>query len=104
MTFHIYLMKINHEIYFSWQAQYLVMFEGHSGCSAHCKLNEVSCVATIKHKCRSFIVLCIPEIAPRNVSDVSCVATIKHECCSSIVFCIPELAPRNSNMLRQSNK
>ena len=60
-------------------------------------VNDVSCVATIGHKCRSFIVFCSPEVALRNVSEVSCVATIKHECCSSIVCCIPEFAPRNVN-------
>ena len=32
--------------------------------------NGVSCVATIKHERRSFIVSCIPEIAPCN--DVQC--------------------------------
>ena len=26
------------------------------------------------------------RVAPRNVNDVSCVATIKHECRSSIVL------------------
>ena len=40
---------------------------------------------------------CIPEIALGIVNDVSCVATIKHECCSYIVCCVPELAPRNVN-------
>ena len=28
---------INHEIHFSWQAQYSVMLEDDTGCSAHCK-------------------------------------------------------------------
>ena len=28
---------INHEIHFSWQAQYLVKLEAESCCSAHCK-------------------------------------------------------------------
>ena len=31
----------------------------------------------------------VTPVAPRNVNDVSCVATIKHECRSSILFCIP---------------
>ena len=29
--------RIQHEIHFSWQAQYLLQLEGNSGCSAHCK-------------------------------------------------------------------
>ena len=32
-----YAMRINHEIHFAWQAQYLVKLEGHACCSAHCK-------------------------------------------------------------------
>ena len=31
------VMCINHEIYFAWQAQYLVRLEGVDCCSAHCK-------------------------------------------------------------------
>ena len=30
-------MRINHEIHFAWQAQYLVRLEGVDCCSAHCK-------------------------------------------------------------------
>ena len=33
----LYVMPINHEIDFAWQAQYLVRLEGHACCSAHCK-------------------------------------------------------------------
>ena len=29
--------RINHEIHFSWQAQYLVKLEDNSCCSAHCQ-------------------------------------------------------------------
>ena len=29
--------RINRDIHFSWQAQYLVMLEGDACCSAHCK-------------------------------------------------------------------
>ena len=29
--------RINYEIYFAWQAQYLVRLEGDFACSAHCK-------------------------------------------------------------------
>ena len=29
--------RIQHEIHFSWQAQYLVKLEDDSCCSAHCK-------------------------------------------------------------------
>ena len=32
-----YVMWINHEIDFAWQAQYLVRLEGVDCCSAHCK-------------------------------------------------------------------
>ena len=32
-----YAMRINHEIHFAWQAQYLVRLEGVGCCSAHCK-------------------------------------------------------------------
>ena len=32
-----YLMRINHEIDFAWQAQYLVRLQGDACCSAHCK-------------------------------------------------------------------
>ena len=31
-----YVTRINHEIHFSWQAHYLVRFEGDFSCSAHC--------------------------------------------------------------------
>ena len=52
----------------SWQARYLVKFEGGFSCSAQCK-SDVSCVATVKHECRPSVVLCMPEVAPRNVLD-----------------------------------
>ena len=32
-----YVMRINHEIHFAWQAQYLVKLEDDLCCSAHCK-------------------------------------------------------------------
>ena len=32
-----YLMRINHEIHFAWQARYLVKLEDESCFSAHCK-------------------------------------------------------------------
>ena len=32
-----YVMRINHEIHFAWQAQYLVRLEGVDCRSAHCK-------------------------------------------------------------------
>ena len=31
-----YVTRINHEIHFSWQAQYLVKLEDDSCCCAHC--------------------------------------------------------------------
>ena len=34
-------------------------------------------------------------VAPRNVNDVSCVESIKHECRSCILLFIPYVAPRN---------
>ena len=33
-----YVTSINHESHFSWQVQYLVMFEGNVCCSTHCLL------------------------------------------------------------------
>ena len=30
--------RINHEIHFSWQAQYLVSLDKDTCCSAHCKM------------------------------------------------------------------
>ena len=32
-----YVMRINHEIHFAWQAQYLLKLEDDFCCSAHCK-------------------------------------------------------------------
>ena len=32
-----YVADINHESNLTWQAQYLVTFQGESCCSAHCK-------------------------------------------------------------------
>ncbi len=32
-----YVMRINQEIHFAWQAQFLAQLEGDSGCFAHCK-------------------------------------------------------------------
>ena len=32
-----YVIRINHEIHFAWQAQCLVRLEGVDCCSAHCK-------------------------------------------------------------------
>ena len=32
-----YVMRINHEIHFAWQAQYLVKLGDDPCCSAHCK-------------------------------------------------------------------
>ena len=32
-----YETRINHEIHFAWQAQYLVKLESDFCCSAHCK-------------------------------------------------------------------
>ena len=32
-----YVTRINHEIHFAWQAQYLLKLKGDSCCSAHCK-------------------------------------------------------------------
>ena len=32
-----YVTRISHDSHFAWQAQYLVMLEDATGCSAHCK-------------------------------------------------------------------
>ena len=32
-----YVTRINHDIHFAWQAQYLARLEADCGCSAHCK-------------------------------------------------------------------
>ena len=32
-----YAMRINHEVHFAWQAQYLLKLEAAFCCSAHCK-------------------------------------------------------------------
>ena len=32
-----YVSRINHDIHFAWQVQYLVKLEGDSCCSAYCK-------------------------------------------------------------------
>ena len=32
-----YVTRINHEIHFAWQAQYLVKLEGDACCLTHCK-------------------------------------------------------------------
>ena len=32
-----YVMRINHEIHFAWQARSLVRLDGDACCSAHCK-------------------------------------------------------------------
>ena len=41
--------RIQHEIHFSWQAQYLVRLEDVACRSAHCKYS-VSCVKRIQHE------------------------------------------------------
>ena len=43
------------------------------------------------------IAFCILEIVLHNVNDVSCVAAIKHEFFSSIAFCTPKVGRRNVN-------
>ena len=32
-----FVSRINHEIHFAWQAQYLVCLDNDTCCSAHCK-------------------------------------------------------------------
>ena len=44
-----YVMRINHEIHFAWQAQYLLKLEDDSCCFAHCK-NDFSYVMRINHE------------------------------------------------------
>ena len=40
--------RINYEIHFSWQAQYLVCLDDDTCCSAHCR--SVSCVTRLNHE------------------------------------------------------
>ena len=69
-----YVMRINHEIHFAWQAQYLVKLEGDSCCPAHCKWRFIceadqSCILRGRRSiCWSWIVT---PVAPRMVNDVS---------------------------------
>ena len=66
-------------------------------------VNDISCVWTVKHECRSSIVFCIAEVARRNVLDASRVATIKRAStgwhfavlCNSLLYCVV----RSSNFL-----
>ena len=78
-----YVMRINHEIHFAWQAQYLVKLEDDSCCSAHCKWPFI-CDAD-----QSWDSFCVAGavfgevggwlVAPRIVNDVSYVMRINHE-------------------------
>ena len=61
--------RIQHEIHFSWQAQYLVRLEDDTSCSAHCKFH----FAWQAH----YLVKTL--VAPRIVNDVSYVMRINHE-------------------------
>ena len=42
-----FVSRINHEIHFSWQAQYLVSLDYDACCSAHC----ISCLTRINDEC-----------------------------------------------------
>ena len=42
-----YVRRINHEIHFAWQAQYLVKLEADSCCTAHCKWRFHMCDGSI---------------------------------------------------------
>ena len=79
-----YVMRINHDSPFAWQAQYLVRLEGDSCCSAHCKWRFI-CDAD-----QSWDSFCVAGaifgevgglmlVAPRIVNDVSYVMRINHE-------------------------
>ena len=78
-----YVMRINHEIHFAWQAQYLVKLEDDSCCSAHCKWRFIC-----EHG-QSWDSFCVAGavfgevggrlVAPRIVNDVSYVMRINHE-------------------------
>ena len=75
-----YVTPINHEIHFSWQAQYLVRLEGDFACSAHWKWHFISLVT---------LILCgrgsiwwgwrVTLLARRIGNDVSYVTPINHE-------------------------
>ena len=45
--------RINHKIHFAWQAQYLVMLEDATCCSAHCKYStrRIHCCADTEPVC-----------------------------------------------------
>ena len=79
-----YVTRINHEIHFAWQAQYLVRFEVDFDCSAHWKWRFI-CDAD-----QSWDSFCVAgavfgeiggiyPVAPRIVNDVSYVTRINHE-------------------------
>ena len=78
-----YVMRINHEIHFAWQAQYLVKLEDDSCCSAHCKWRFICdadqswdsfCVAgAVFGEVGGWLLLL------RIVNDVSYVMRINHE-------------------------
>ena len=75
-----YVMRINHEIHFAWQAQYLVKLEDDSCCSAHCKWRFI-CDADQSWDsfCVAGAVWRMTLVAPRIVNDLSYVMRINHE-------------------------
>ena len=79
-----YVMWINPEIHFAWQAQYLVRLEGVDCCSAHCKWRFICDVD------QSWDSFCVAgaifgevggwmSVALRIVNDVSYAMRINHE-------------------------
>ena len=79
-----YVTRINHEIQFAWQAQYLVRFEVDFACSAHSKWRFI-CDADPRIR---FILRGrrsiwwrwrVTLVAPRILNDVSYVRRINHE-------------------------
>ena len=77
------VMRINHEIHFAWQAQYLVKLDCDSCCSAHCKWRFMWDAG------QSWFILrgrrsiwwswIVTPVVPQIVNDVSYVTRINHE-------------------------
>ena len=77
-----YVMRINHEIHFAWQGQYLVRLEGDACCSAHCKW-RFRCGSIMRFVLRGRRSIWwgwrVMPFALRIVHDVSYVMRINHE-------------------------
>ena len=77
----------------AWQAQYYVMLDGGTCCSAHCTGRFIwgqDNHYRVIFRCRGSILWCrrVTLVAPRIVLDVSCVATTKRilVLCSTVIL------------------